>query len=200
MRPLVYDYPEDENTFNILNQYMLGKYLLVAAFIDKDIYLPEGIWIDLFTQKEYQGNRYIQYVVPQGRGGALFAKKGAILCRSYGISSISDEPFDSYTIEIYPSVTENEFVIYEDDGISLEYINGARCETCIKAFKRVDDINISISERKGEFTGKKDNVEYEIIVMNVNKNDVIYINGVFWEYKIVGEDTAVIKINEKELF
>lgn len=200
MRPLVYDYPEDENTFNILNQYMLGKYLLVAAFIDKDIYLPEGIWIDLFTQKEYQGYRYIQYVVPQGKGGALFAKKGAILCRSYGISSISDEPFDSYTIEIYPSVTENEFVIYEDDGISLEYINGARCETCIKAFKRDDDINISISERKGEFTGKKDNVEYEINVMNVNKSDVIYINGVFWEYKIVGEDTAVIKINEKELF
>ena len=52
-------------------------------------------------------------------------------------------------------MTENEFVIYEDDGISLEYINGARCETCIKAFKRDDDINISISERKGSLQVKK---------------------------------------------
>jgi len=82
----------------------------------------------------------------------------------------------------------------------LEYKDNKRSETTIKAIKKEDNINISISRRKGEFTGKKDNVKYEIKVMNVNKKDVIYINGVFYEHEIVGEDTAVIKINEKELF
>ena len=91
MRPLVYDYPEDEKTFNILNQYMFGRFLMVAAFIGENkVYLPEGIWIDMFTNKEYEGERYISYDIPQGKGGALFIKKGAILPISYVLLSVPE--------------------------------------------------------------------------------------------------------------
>lgn len=199
LRPLVYDYPKDENTFNILNQYMLGKYLLVAAFIEKDIYLPKGTWIDMFTNEQFEGGRWIEYNVPKGRGGALFVKKGAILCRSYGINSIPDEPFEKYTLEIYPSDIAHDFILYEDDGISLEYKNGARSETYITAVKKDESIYISISPRDGDFIGKRDTVSYEVRVIGIKQNDKIYINDKLNKYDI-SDDIAVIRVDEKEIF
>ncbi|OQB51353.1 MAG: Alpha-xylosidase [Firmicutes bacterium ADurb.Bin146] len=200
MRPLVYDYPEDEKTFNILNQYMFGRFLMVAAFIGENkVYLPEGIWIDMFTNKEYEGERYISYDIPQGKGGALFIKKGAILPRSYGLLSVSEKPFNSYTIEIYPSVLEHTFKLYEDDGISLEYKEGKRSITEFKVIKVDNAIKISVSERKGDYSNKPDMVSYDLKVMNINENDLIYINEVLNQHEII-DGIGVIHINEKELF
>lgn len=200
MRPLVFDYQDDENVYNILNQYMLGKYLMVAAFIkDKRVYLPEGIWVDMFTNKEYEGGKYIDYEIPSDRGGALFAKKGSILVRSYGITSVPESPFSSYTIEIYPSVSENEFNLYEDDGISLEYKEGKRSITKFKVIKVDNAIKISISERIGDYSNKPDMVSYELKVMNINENDLVYINEVFYQHEII-DGIGSIHINEKELF
>ncbi len=199
MRPLVYDYPEDEKTFNILNQYMLGEFLMVAAFIDKEIYLPKGTWIDYFTKEEYEGKRYLKYEVPEGRGGALFIKKGAILTRSFGIFSIKDEPFDKYTLEIYPSKEKTSTKIYEDDGISLEYKQGKYSVTEIDAIKVGNKIDISISSRKGDFEGKKENIEYEVRIMKMDKNDYVHINGKAFNLDELTDQEGIVKVCEKEI-
>ncbi|RCW60371.1 MULTISPECIES: glycoside hydrolase family 31 protein [Halanaerobium] len=67
MRPLVYDYPQDQNLINIEDQYLFGRSLLVAPIIEKDsrqreIYLPAGKWIDFWNGQEYQGNKYLKYL------------------------------------------------------------------------------------------------------------------------------------------
>lgn len=67
MRPLVYDYPEDKYVKNIEDQYLFGRQLLIAPIVEKDsrqrdIYLPEGEWIDFWNGREYQGNQLIKYL------------------------------------------------------------------------------------------------------------------------------------------
>ena len=59
MRPLFYHYDE-EQAYEEMTEYMLGRDLLVAPVYEKgrssrSVYLPKDAWIHLFTKKEYTG-------------------------------------------------------------------------------------------------------------------------------------------------
>ena len=60
MKPLTYMYPDDENTYNIWDEYIFGKAFLIAPVFTKDnkkeIYLPEGEWYEFDNLKnQYEG-------------------------------------------------------------------------------------------------------------------------------------------------
>ena len=63
MRPMFYYHPEDNKTWEIDDQYFLGNKLLVAPIVAKGtsriVYLPNGDWIDFWTNEEFTGNRSI---------------------------------------------------------------------------------------------------------------------------------------------
>jgi alpha-D-xyloside xylohydrolase len=69
MRPLFYDFPEDETCYTIEDQYMFGPEILVAPVLEpkaisRKIYLPEGAkWKDALTGKTYKGGQTIDYKV-----------------------------------------------------------------------------------------------------------------------------------------
>ena len=53
MRAMMIDFPEDPEAYDLEEQYMFGRSLLVAPVLEegqtvKEIYLPEGEWIDFF--------------------------------------------------------------------------------------------------------------------------------------------------------
>ena len=54
VRALVMDYTDDEETYNVSDEYLFCENMLVAPFTDfesdtREIYLPEGEWVDFFT-------------------------------------------------------------------------------------------------------------------------------------------------------
>lgn len=68
-RPLAWAYPDDEATWPIGDQFLLGPDLLVAPMLTAEarrtIYLPDGRWLDLWDQTWQQGPT--QLVVEAGR-------------------------------------------------------------------------------------------------------------------------------------
>lgn len=199
MRPLIYDWPNDKKAVNILNEYMLGRYLLVASFIDGKIYLPKGTWIDMFTNEEYTGGKYYNYIIPVGKGGALFILKGAILPKVYGLLSVPQEAFSEYTLECYPNEKKTSFTIYEDDGISLEYKDGRRTEAHITCQKKGDSVWITISRRKGDFDGKPKDVRYDIRIITNDTIENVTVNGIVCDFTY--ENGAVaLGITENEMY
>ena len=63
VRHLIYEFSEDNNTFNIDDEFMLGDAILVCPILEdyieeKRIYLPEGNWYDLYTKEKYVGGKY----------------------------------------------------------------------------------------------------------------------------------------------
>ena len=64
-RPLYYDYPENENAYSQKSEYMFGDNILVAPIVarskggkvKKSIWLPEGLWYNVCTQKLMNGNQ-----------------------------------------------------------------------------------------------------------------------------------------------
>ena len=64
MRPMLLEFPEDPTCAFVDTQYMLGDSLLSAPiFNDRGearFYLPEGIWTNILTGRQYQGGRWYQ--------------------------------------------------------------------------------------------------------------------------------------------
>ncbi|WP_461206650.1 glycoside hydrolase family 31 protein [Clostridium sp. DL1XJH146] len=63
MKHLIFDYPQDLNVINIEDSFMLGD-LLVAPIlnegeIERELYLPSGEWMNIWTRELLQGNQKI---------------------------------------------------------------------------------------------------------------------------------------------
>lgn len=65
MRPLFYDFPEDDLAWEVEDQYMFGSDLLVCPILfedsrEREVYIPAGKWININEKKVYEGkNKYI---------------------------------------------------------------------------------------------------------------------------------------------
>lgn len=82
MRPLAYEWPHDPMAVQWEDEYLLGEKLLVAPLLEENatsrqVYLPEGVWRDFFTGREYAGNQ----TITAGEEGKLpvFTRNGFVL-------------------------------------------------------------------------------------------------------------------------
>ena len=132
MRSMVLEYPEDTNTYDLIGQYMFGENLLVAPIITqgtttKNVYLPDGEWIDFFYGAQRPGGRTISYNADVD-SIPLFVKSGSIipmnLNSQYELGGSIDNDLSSYnnlTFRIYPDGTTS-YDWYDDISGSVKSI------------------------------------------------------------------------------
>lgn len=63
MRPMFFDYPDDEICYSLGGQYLFGDDILFAPVVrqgqtQKDVYLPAGKWISTQDKTIYEGGRF----------------------------------------------------------------------------------------------------------------------------------------------
>ncbi|MNW47970.1 Alpha-xylosidase [compost metagenome] len=83
MRPLVMEYPEDQNTYHLSDQFLLGENLLIAPICEpgkqhRVVYLPEGVWYDYWNGTRYLGGAHIIAHAPLDVL-PMYVKGGAII-------------------------------------------------------------------------------------------------------------------------
>lgn len=128
VRPLVYEYPHDKMVRNICDEYLLGKFALVAPVtvpgkFAREVYLPEGEWYDYETNEKYTGGKYILADAPLDKV-PVFIRAGAILPVAEGnIQSTEDITSENTRILTYPG--QGTFIHYEDDNETLAYREGS---------------------------------------------------------------------------
>jgi len=82
LQELFFEYPEDQNTYPINDQFFLGPDILVAPVVydgmrSRDVYLPAGIWVDFWTDEEFSGPMLLeQYPAPLERIPVFRRKRG----------------------------------------------------------------------------------------------------------------------------
>jgi len=119
-RPLILEY-RNPALMNRSDEYLWGPSLLVAPVIEEDqsqreVTLPEGIWIDFWTDRTRYGPGTITADAPLDRI-PVFVKAGAVLPFGPVKSSTSGYRMDTLHIHCYPDVSEpGGFALYEDDG------------------------------------------------------------------------------------
>ncbi len=64
LRALIFHHPEDKMCWHINDQYYFGDDFLVAPVMNsenkRDVYLPEGKWVNFFDGKIYEGNQWLK--------------------------------------------------------------------------------------------------------------------------------------------
>lgn len=154
VRPLMMEFWEDTNTYGINNQYMLGSALMAAPvdstalYATRSIYLPAGCqWMDYNNGYVYEGGQTIQYtshcsVLP------LFVKVGSIIPKGGVGKNTQDTTDPNLYIDMYPAEEETTFTLFEDDGISYDYEQGAYCTTELSVQRSSGLLKAVVQERE----------------------------------------------------
>ncbi len=132
VRPMYHLYPQTNEAYACPNQYSFGSELVVAPFVwprDPDTrlsravaWLPQDGWYGFFDGRYYSSGWQPIY----GSLGDIpvFAKPGAIvpLGPLQGWDGIGNP--NELTVIVFPGA-DNQFDLYEDDGVSGAYLKGA---------------------------------------------------------------------------
>ena len=125
-RPLLLNYQDDPNTYNLDDEFMIGNDLLVAPVVRPDVtrrlvYLPKGTWYDFWTNKKYEGGTMFTVEAPL-ETVPMFVRAGAIIPMGPEMKYTGEKPQDPITFNIYPDDQGSAaMTLYEDDGISPAY-------------------------------------------------------------------------------
>ncbi len=127
-RPLFWHYPADSRTYTCTDQFMAGRYLIVAPIVERGarsrlVYLPDGDWYHYETGERYAGGT--EYVVQAPLHSIpLFVRAGGVLPVMPVVQSTADIDPSVLTLEVFPGECGFAERLYEDDGWSNAYREG----------------------------------------------------------------------------
>lgn len=164
MRPLVMDYVADTKTYEIGNEYLFGRNILVSPVTKPsvnnwDVYLPAGNdWWDFWTNQRLGGGTTDNKAVTPDIL-PLYVKAGSIIPFGPDVQYSTEKKWDNLEIRVYPGA-DGDFILYEDEFDNYNYENGKYSE--IRFSWNDADNTLSISDRNGNFPGMLKNRKFRI--------------------------------------
>ena len=154
MRALVLNHQDDENVYEIADQYLFGDNLMVAPVttkgaVTRSVYLPEGVWFNYWTGEKYEGKSYHHVVAPLDTI-PLFVKAGAIIPMQPEMIYSGEKPVDVITLDVYP-YGESKYDLYEDDNLSSNYKTGNFALTKITSSLSGSGLVLKMAKPEGKF-------------------------------------------------
>jgi len=129
MKPLFFDWPQDERLAEVNDEYMFGEGFLVAPVTSADhlwrhVYFPEGNWYDFWDDSLFQGPSDRLILAPIGKL-PLFVKGGSIVPHEAPRMHTDAQRGSVLKLDVYPD--ENAYAsgkLYCDAEEGWEYRNG----------------------------------------------------------------------------
>lgn len=176
MRALVFDYQDDENVYDIGDEYLFGNDLLVCPVTTKGaqtrtVYLPEGKWYDWWNNKIYDGKKYYTVVTPLDVL-PIFVKAGAVIPMQPAMLYTGERKTDTLTLHVFPG--SNHFTLYNDDGESLSYQKGVFQITDFSSSLSKGNYELHIRQPKGNY---KEQPSFYLLQLHAEKPTSVMVNG-----------------------
>ncbi len=190
-RALFMDFPADKAVWGCADEFLFGRELLVApvvhaqytpekvAFDDSpvdfgaerstQVYLPKGSdWYDFWTGARLKGGQTITRAthldtVP------LYVRAGAILPLGPDVQYTGEKPWDDLEIRVYPGA-DGRFVLYEDEGDSYRYEQGA-CSTIEFTLR---GRTLTVGARNGSFPGMLQQRRFRVVTPDGTVRELNY--------------------------
>lgn len=165
LRPLVYEFPDDPRTYTLHDQVLLGPSLMAAPIYRpgqecRAVYLPKGTWTDWWSGESYEGPAHILAQAPLEQM-PLYVRAGAIIPMGPVIQYVGEQPLDLLTLRIWPGT--GSFTLYEDDGESFDYRQGAWATTTYRVRREGEETVVEIEPRQGAWTPPVREVVVELV-------------------------------------
>ncbi len=124
------------------------------AGVTRDVFLPEGEWMDVWTGKTYAGPTTITVNHPL-ETSPIFVRMGAVIPLADNMVNTSEKDWSHLTLDVYPSVSKEATAhIYEDDTKTVGYKDNQFRTTDITMKPTSDKtIELVVNPAKGSFEG-----------------------------------------------
>lgn len=180
MRPLLMEYPQDEKTYNLNDQFMLGDNVIFApilqpAITDRAVYLPKGNWVEFSTGEVFEGEK--TYLIHAELDDLpIFVKQGTALMQGEWVSNTQKTP-RNVNMNVYAGIAgeKYQFTYYDDDGETFAHEEGNYLKLDIEVISTNAKLEVNVVQKQGNFIP-----EYkEITIDGIGLHDgqVLLING-----------------------
>ena len=177
IRPLFYDHMDQPKLYAVDDEFYLGEHILVAPVTEagaeeREVYLPEGDWVSLWTKEKFAGNATVTVPAPRFKkeGLPMFVKVGGGVAYQPDCLSLYDRVPEALRVELYAEDFA-ELVLKEGQGVE----NRFSCEKAGDSFE-VSAENHSSLDRKYTVViyadGKERSVEFDVKAGETKKQRV----------------------------
>jgi alpha-glucosidase len=154
MRPLMLEFPDDEATYGIDDQFLFGSDLLIApvlreAATGRSVYLPVGDWYDYWSGERYAGGKSIDVPVTLA-SIPIFVRGGAFVFQQPVVQHTGEMPGQPLEVTLYP-MPSSERWLYEDDGNGFDYRRGVFARRRFAARREPSGLVIEIGSPDGSY-------------------------------------------------
>ena len=157
---------------------LVYEHVTDAGETARDVYIPAGGFVDVFT-----GKRYAEagtYRVTNGIGSTpLFARVGAVLPAVKAVSPITAANFAELSLNVFTG-GDGSYTLCEDDGETLDYQTGKLRKTTMTQTATENGGSLTLSAATGDFT-----TDYTARKMTVRLHSNAAISGVLLDGKSV---------------
>ncbi len=187
-RSMYLDYPENESSYRNPQQYFFGDMLLVAQIVlpgvgpekvgMQTVWFPEGTWYNWFTCEKYKGGSEV-LVAADINEFPIYVKAGFPLPLQPYTQRMTTEPLKELIVRSYPGEDGKggEFVLYEDDGISRDYLKGDCATTSLSYLRQGNTHTVVINPAKGSYKGQLQSRSYVVELAGTLKAQNATLNG-----------------------
>ncbi len=132
LKPLYLEYPSDEKVIDIDDEFMIGEILIAPILKEnakkREIYLPTGIWYNLWNAKEEMGGITVQSD-PMDSRIPIYVKKDAMLVfhfeNSYKLGAKISNRLENYErLTFVKYGDEMNYRFYDENGNTITFENG----------------------------------------------------------------------------
>jgi alpha-D-xyloside xylohydrolase len=170
MRPLVMDFRDDPNTWNIGDQFLFGPALLVSPVLeakaaDRRLYLPSGAqWYDFWSGQTSDGGKYIDASAPLDRI-PLYVRAGSILPMGPDEQYAGEKPDGPIELRVYRGA-DGHFDLYQDEGDGYGYEKGQRSVIPISWSEA--NHALTFGARTGSYPGMTQSLSFHVVWVGAN--------------------------------
>jgi alpha-glucosidase len=166
LRPLLFEYPEDEATYAMDDELLLGDALLAAPITrpgvgHRHVYLPQGTWFHWWTGQRVDGPAHVLARAPLGEP-AVYVKANVPVPLWPEMAHVGQRRPDPLTLLIFPTEGSGALSLYEDAGDGYEHERGAYARRLITCEASADRVTVRLGRREGGYTPDRDAVELDL--------------------------------------
>jgi alpha-glucosidase (family GH31 glycosyl hydrolase) len=184
LRPMYYEHADNAAAYEYKYQYYFGDDMIVAPIskpnnpnnqlASKSIWLPEGEWYEQHSGSVLQGGVTINRKIALDEI-PVYLKAGSIIPMYPKVSNLQ-QSVNHLNLQIVPG-NKGETELYEDDGISNNYTQGAFSTTKIRHYDEAAKRMIAIEPTQGTYENQVKNRSYTIELLRSFPPVSVSVNG-----------------------
>jgi alpha-glucosidase len=188
LRPLLFEWPEDETTYSTDDQFLVGRDLLVAPIARpgtefRHVYVPRGSWVQYWTGERIIGPTHALAHAPLGQP-AFYVRANAPVPLSPAMLHDGERSSDPLTWLIFAADAEPaETELYEDAGDGYAFEQGAFSRVAASCAIAGERIVVRLGAPEGGYSVQRSEIQLEL--RGVERPEHVLLEGAelrAWEH------------------